>query len=769
MNRVLHVIESLDPGGAERVVLEYAANHDRARVSPEVCCVVRRGALADILRGVGVPVHFLARRTKVDLRATLSLALLVRRGRFDVVHNHNFAAVAVGVPAAILGGARAVVRTEHNVLPRGHPHRLVYSWAAALREDAQIAVSDGVRASHVGAHRIPGARFVTIRNGIGDARLAEAADRSAARRSLGASPEEVVCLTVASLTEQKNHENLLAAAALVPRELPVRFFIVGDGPLRERIEQRVQELGLGGRVRLLGQRLDVPLLLSGADLFVLSSDWEGLPITVLESMAAGVPCVSTRVGGVPETVEDGKSGLIVPPRDPRALSDAVVRLARDAPLRGRLAKAARAAYERGFTGEQMTRQTEALYELALAGRADAASSRIKILFVIGQLGYGGAERQLYELASMLPKSRFEAMVCVLGGPGPLLAELQAAGIRVTCLGKRRGLWSDATMALVRMIRRERPAIVHSYLFSANWRSLLAARGMRVPIVISSVRNVDIHPRWYPRVIERMLSYLTDVVIANAEAVKDYVARDHWTPAHRIHVIHNGVSTARFASSAPAAPTHSAETARESARAAGARGPTVAVLASLTPKKDHFTFLDAAALVGQRMPNARFHIVGDGPLRGAILARVRELGLEGRVRLEGETDDIPGMLAGVDVSVLTSLKEGCSNAVLESMVAGKPVVATDVGGNRELIVDGVTGYLAPAGDARAVADRVLTLLSNPALAARMGTAARERATAEFSVEHMVAKTTALYERFLNERLPGLVAWVDACAARDGGPR
>ncbi len=164
-------------------MLEHAAHHDSSRFHMEVCCVVRRGPLADAVEATGVPVHFLSRRAKFDPGAVLRLSSLLSRGRFDVVHNHNFTALSVGVPAAILAGARAVVRTEHNVLAHGDSHRRLLSRAAALRENAQIAVADAVRASHVAGRRVPAARFVTVRNGIGDARFGDGTPGSARRRA----------------------------------------------------------------------------------------------------------------------------------------------------------------------------------------------------------------------------------------------------------------------------------------------------------------------------------------------------------------------------------------------------------------------------------------------------------------------------------------------------------------------------------------------------------------------------------------------------------
>ncbi len=754
MAKVLHVVESLQAGGAERVVAEYAKWHDRSRYEPEVCCVLSAGPFADSVAASGVPVHVLGRRSRFDLRAIARLARIIRRGQFDVVHNHNFTALVAGLPAAILGRARAVVRTEHNVVHTRGPARHYLSRAAALREDAQIAVSAAVRRAHTECGRIPRARFVTILNGIDKERLVPDVDRVSVRRKLGLPDDAVVCLNVGSLTEQKNRQTLLDAAARLSDIEELRVLVVGSGPEKEALLARADELGLSGRVLFLGQRLDVPDLLAASDIFVLSSDWEGLPITILEAMTSGVPCVATAVGGVPEALTDGVTGVTVEPGRPGALADGIRALARDAELRARMAAAARDEFERRFRADQMVRQTEALYDMVLSGRAPLApAGRIKILYVIGQLGCGGAERQTAELVKRLPRDLFEPVVCCLHGPDVLGDEIEDAGVRVIYMGKKRGVLSGTTFRLADLIRRERPAVLHSYLFSANWRSLLAGRLMRVPLIISSVRNVDIHSRSATVAIEWALAGLTDRVIANAGAVKDHVSRRHLIPAEKIHVIYNGVSL-----------TRANERASDRTRASD-RGGCVAMIASLTPKKDHGTFLEAVKLITKDAPDARFRIVGGGALRDELADRAKAMGLSDVVEFTGARDDIGALLSEIDVSVLTSLKEGCSNVVLESMAAGCPLVVTDVGGNRELIVSGVTGYLVPPGDAAGIARHVLELLRDPDLRRRMGEAGRERVRSRFTAGRMVADTVAFYLSVLKKRAPGLEQWVRLAAGRE----
>jgi glycosyltransferase involved in cell wall biosynthesis len=312
--------------------------------------------------------------------------------------------------------------------------------------------------------------------------------------------------------------------------------------------------------------------------------------------------------------------------------------------------------------------------------------------------------------------------------------------------------------------RERPAVLHSYLFSANWRSLLAGRLTRVPLIISSVRNVDIHSRSAGLAFEWLLAGLTDRVIANAEAVKDHVSRRHLIPAEKIHVVYNGVALERAEGHAGGGGVPETGGATAGAGVPD-RGGRVAMIASLTPKKDHGTFLEAVRLIARDAPDTRFQIVGDGGLRDELSDRVTSMGLSDVVELTGARDDIGAILSEVDVSVLTSLKEGCSNVVLESMAAARPVVVTDVGGNRELVEDGVTGYLVPVGDAAGIARRVLELLRNPDLRQSMGAEGRACALSRFTAERMADDTVAFYLSVLGVRATGLEAWVRVASERE----
>ncbi len=231
-----------------------------------------------------------------------------------------------------------------------------------------VCVCQAVLESHV--NRLPWAarRFVTVANGISSA--AHTRPRGVIRSELGIEDDAPVVLSIGSLSPQKAHHHLIDAfAALAAAQPAARLLVAGDGPLRETLTARIAAHGLAGRVRLLGARDDAADLLEACDLFVLSSEREGLPITLLEAMRAGRACVSTRIGGTAEVVEDGVTGRLVPPGDHGALGAALSALLADPALRDRMGEAGRRRWCERFTAERMVNDTESLYRDAVNDRS----------------------------------------------------------------------------------------------------------------------------------------------------------------------------------------------------------------------------------------------------------------------------------------------------------------------------------------------------------------------------------------------------------------
>lgn len=341
MIRVLHVIKGLNAGGAETLVLLAAANRDRDAFAYDVAHLLSSHTdLVGAIEAEEVPVHDLRGSPDYDPRWVLRLRNLIVSGGFDIVHTHS-PLVAAGARVAVRMLPRArrplLVSTLHNVW---ESHNVVVRGAdrATGSDSLRLTVSEAVRRSF--PSRSPGL-VVTEIHGVDVDRIRSRSDRDGARSELGMSADEIVIGTVANLKPHKAYDDLLTAAQDVLGRVPrARFVAIGEGPLREELEASRTARGLDGGFRFLGYRPDATRLLSGFDVFCLSSRHEGLPLALMESLVCGVPSVVTRVGGIPELVTDGVEGLLVEPGRPDLLADALVSLSGDASLRAAMSTAA---------------------------------------------------------------------------------------------------------------------------------------------------------------------------------------------------------------------------------------------------------------------------------------------------------------------------------------------------------------------------------------------------------------------------------------------
>lgn len=368
--KVMHVIEAMHQGGAESLVVEHARLAG-AGIETHVVALNRGGPALEAAERAGARVHMLGKGDG-RLRGLSRLARLMREHRIDVVNGHNPTGGLYGALAARAAGVPVALRTEHSIHYAGR-HSAVYpvlEIVSTLLARRVVCVCEAVLNSHLS--RLPWAagRFVSVANGISPA--PHTRPRPQIRADLGLAPDARVALTIGSLTRQKAQHVLLDAWADATRgPAGATLLIAGDGALRAPLEAQAARLGLADRVRFLGARLDAAELIVACDVFVLSSEREGLSITLLEAMRAARPTVATRIGGNGEAIEDGVTGLLVPAHDAPALADALNALLAD-PARARaMGEAGFERWRRCFTAERMVRDTEALYraELTRVGKA----------------------------------------------------------------------------------------------------------------------------------------------------------------------------------------------------------------------------------------------------------------------------------------------------------------------------------------------------------------------------------------------------------------
>ena len=343
MNRplkVLWLIKGLGRGGAERLLVDLAGVIDPAQLDLTVAYVLpHKNALVPELRKLDVQVRCLSG----DRSWLHELWRLLRDTHFDVVHTHS--PVVASVARVVAPRKTVLVHTEHNMWARYKLPTRIANAVTAPRNRIIWAVSAGVAASVKPVRcgrRAPDVRVLL--HGIPqDTPGAARPDRGEARRRLGLPHDAFVVASVGNLTVKKDHDTLLEAFARLHLTLPAAHLVlVGGGPREEHLRRLVAARGLAGAVTMAGVRDDVSALLAGFDVFGMSSRFEGLPIALLEAMAAGVPPVATSVGGIPEVITDEVDGILVPPADPEALAAAMTRVATDHGLRASLGEAARA-------------------------------------------------------------------------------------------------------------------------------------------------------------------------------------------------------------------------------------------------------------------------------------------------------------------------------------------------------------------------------------------------------------------------------------------
>jgi sugar transferase (PEP-CTERM/EpsH1 system associated) len=369
MIHLVHVLDSLAVGGAETGVVNLI-NATRRSFEHTVVTMTSLGPLAERLPPE-VALRCLHKRPGIDLKAILKLSILLRRLRPAAVHSRNWGALDA-VMAARLAGVRVVIHGEHG-REASDPHGLDrrrnrIRKALAPLVSRFVTVSSDLGRWLVGTVGIRADKVVTIHNGVDIDRFA-AGDRHATRRALGLSDDAVVIGTVGRLDPIKDQAALVAAFAQLDDVRPrPTLVIVGEGPSRRRLEAEIIRLGLGDRVLLAGERRDIPDVLAALDIFTLPSLGEGISNTILEAMAAGLPVVTTDVGGNPELVEHDVTGLLVAPANPTALAAALRVYSTDAGLATLHGKAGRERAARDLSLDHMARAYTGLYASLCAAR-----------------------------------------------------------------------------------------------------------------------------------------------------------------------------------------------------------------------------------------------------------------------------------------------------------------------------------------------------------------------------------------------------------------
>lgn len=371
---------------------------------------------------------------------------------------------------------------------------------------------------------------------------------------------------------------------------------------------------------------------------------------------------------------------------------------------------------------------------------------IRVVHVIESLGLGGAERRLVSDLRWLDRRRYEHRVIYLRPEEALRPEVEALGVPSESLGMRSlRQWPRGVFGLARRLRRWRPHLVHTQVFGADVYGRLAATLAHVPSVVSTVQTLPYDPaltRFYSRkrlAADRLTARLcTDHFVAVSEAVREGLVRAFGVDPGRVRVIGNGVDAERFA------PRPDVRQALRRQLGVPLGAFVILHVGRLIPEKDQATLWRAAVLLGGRLPEACVLAAGDGPERAGLESLRQRLGLNRCVRLLGVRSDIEALYQAADVFVLPSLREGMPTALLEAMASGIPVVASDIAPHRELVEQGVTGWLVPPQAPEALAEALAAVARQPEAARRVAAQARGRVVPEWSSQTLAGRLQQMYD-------------------------
>ena len=758
--RVLHLIDALEPGGAERVLATIVTGVDRAQYRPRVLCLIKRGSVADELRLAGVPVDCFEFDPAHRWKELLRLARWLRQHEIDLLHTHGYSAGVLGRVAGLLARTPVMVAHLHTTDWGWRPRQRWIEHALALVTDRIICCSHAVARYAEYGLGLPLAKLSVIHNGV-DLRQFQghAPDgATAVRRRFGLGAGDVVIGIVGSLTPHKGHDVALQALAQVrerlsPKQSNIRLLLIGDGPERERLQKLAKELSLLPAVVFAGRQSNVAPFMSACDLICLPSvTREGLGVALLEAMAMERPVAASDLEGIPEAVVDGVTGRLVEPRNIKQLAEAFEELLNDGERRATMGAAGRRRVERLFDARLMAARIVDLYDELRQGKMRPRrrlTDRRTVLYTTcrGSLA-GGGQQSLIHLLAHLDRERIRPVV-LCPERGEVSEWLEAHGIealiaRLPHASLRFGLRTLRTVwRMIRLLQARRIALVHTDSPRETLYAGLAARfcgWRRVPLI------------WHVRAsngewADRWLVGLSSRLILVADALRTRFRMTMPTDQmHRLVVIHNGVELPELGE---------AKELRRTLNKEWALDPQTILMAAVgrvEPLKGAAVLIDA---LGQLPERADYRLLFLGEIEPAyhkqLLAKADALGVAGRIHFMGHRTPVQPWIEAVDFLVHPSIFEAFPRVILEAMAASKPVVAAMVGGVAEAVSDGETGLLAPAGDAVTLAKAMGRLMRDRLLRERMGRAGRQRAEQYFSAAEHTRRVEAQYRALLGERV------------------
>jgi len=794
--KILFLIDKLMPAGTQTNLLEIVKRLDRSRFDPRVIALVEGDEFVEEFDAIGVEPIILNMKKIFGFSGLKTLSFLVRylsEEKIDIVQTYFLQADILGSLAGKFARVKRIVTTRRDEGFWRTRRQLALNRYFNRFADRVLVNSQAVgQAAHT-KEEISSRKIHMIYNGVDLNKYYPSQElREQARLEFGIAGDEFVVGMVANMRhEVKGHRFLLKAISLLKKEeKKVKVLLVGDGPLETRFENYAVHRGVFDQTLFLGSRRDVSALMNAMDVVCAPSLSEGFSNTILEAMAIGKPVIATNVGGNSEAVVYGETGFLVRPRDGAAIAEKILFFLENKETCSEWGLAGLKRVQSQFTIEKMIEEYQQFYEKLLerkkvevrrrkveekeerlkkdsgqeffpSSAAPSTSSqealkpvelktrpapapyhrsrRIRVLYLIWSLDLGGAEQVVVDLARRLSKQNFKPMICCLNDKGRLSPLVEKEGIKVFALHKKPKFDPFLISKLIDLIKREKVDLIHTHLFTANLWGRIAGKLCEVPVV-SSEHGMDHWRRGFHWALDRMLTSVSKGMVFVSESAKRFYSEKNPSVNGKSRVIHNGIEIANFQNPYP-----KEEIRKSLGIAIGEQ--VIGIVGRLVPEKAHEDFIEAIQLLAQEKKNILGLIIGEGELSESLKKLVQQIGLEQHILFAGYRSDLVQLYHSMDVLVLSSLREGLPLTLLEGMAAGVPVVATDVGGIKEVIKDGEDGVLVPPNDPAALANAISRILDDSILRERVVSAAKEKVKNYFSVEKMVNDHELLYAEVL----------------------
>ena len=364
--KVIHLVEELAIGGLEKILTSIVLSLDKKKYNVSVWCLREGGFFANKLIKEGIDVKILNILTSRNPLSIYKLYKLLKSHKFDIIHTHAYSAGTIGRISAFLAGVPVIISHNHSVYDYYNRYYHFVEWLLSLITDRIICISDIVNKFANETQRINAGKLVTIYNGIDSVYSVAGKETSRLRKELGIPHNHTVISTISHMEEHKGLAYLLESASLLlESRSDIHFLLVGEGTLKEELKKLSIDLKIEKNVIFAGERSDIPEILSLTDIFVLPSLREGLGLAILEAMACGKPVIATNVGGIPEIVKDGVSGILVSPKNAEALHSAMNELLEDREKLKRMGHNGKRVCNESFDSKTMIRKVEDLYDSLL--------------------------------------------------------------------------------------------------------------------------------------------------------------------------------------------------------------------------------------------------------------------------------------------------------------------------------------------------------------------------------------------------------------------